>query len=49
MKGAFDKKNSLYGDQNILISFFFGYMSSLIGQINKARATPRLVFCTTLV
>ena len=50
MKEAFDMKNFLYGNQNFLPFFFFlavCYMSSLIGQINKARATARLVFCTT--
>ena len=49
MKQAFDMKNFLYGNQNFLLFFFLAvcYMSSLIGQINKARATARLVFCTT--
>ena len=52
MKEVFDMRNFLYGNQNFLLFFFFFFlavcfMSSLIGHINKARATARLVFCTT--
>ena len=49
MKEAFDMRNFLLWESKFPTLFFLAvcYMSSLIGHINKARATARLVFCTT--